>query len=420
MKLKLPLLTLLFALFVVSAASVFTLSAQAQQVPCAANACVPETAPDWQQAMALFKEMKYGEAIPLLEKVLAAFPKDAVAHERFATCLQFHAGTLTDPEQRRAERIRARNEYLRAKELGDNSDRVKVMLLGIPEDGHDPNFSHNAEVDSWMKKGEAAYSANKFDEAIDAYGRALALDPHLYQAALFIGDMHFNKGEYALAGEWFLQATQIEPLQETAYRYWGDALLKQGRYADAREKFINAVICSPYDQHPWVGVNNFLRAVNKPAVFRHIKPPVTLDVTGVKDGHISTANLRIPPNMPMDDGSAAWLGYVMARNSWQNGKFAQEYPNEKEYRHSLKEEAFLLSTVTSVALKGLQPGKKLNPDLEFLASLQKQGLLEPYILINAADEGIVKDYPAYRKEHRDLLVRYLSDVVLPTAPADRQ
>ena len=78
-----------------------------------------------------------------------------------------------------------------------------------------------------------------------------------------------------------------------------------------------------------------------------------------------------------------------------------------------------LSGLATVALQMVKPGQKLNSDLEFLVSLQKAGLLEPYVLINAADAGIAKDYDEYRKNHRDLLVRYLSEVVLPPAPVDK-
>ena len=149
-------------------------------------------------------------------------------------------------------------------------------------------------------------------------------------------------------------------------------------------------------------------------VYRHVESPVTSASIG-KNG----LQIGVPLNWPPNDGSAAWVGYPTVHQEWQNGKFAQEYPNEKEYRHSLKEETMALSGLATVALQMVKPGQKLNSDLEFLVSLQKAGLLEPYVLINAADAGIAKDYDEYRKNHRDLLVRYLSEVVLPPAPMDK-
>ena len=43
-------------------------------------------------------------------------------------------------------------------------------------------------------------------------------------------------------------------------------------------------------------------------------------------------------------------------------------------------------------------------------------MLECWIVLNGADAGIRYDYPAYRKEHRDLLVAYLDRYVLGQAP----
>ncbi|PYX84221.1 MAG: hypothetical protein DMG70_06805 [Acidobacteria bacterium] len=409
-------LTAVFALIVVA---VFSNGAQAQQLPRDVGLVpVPqmdsETATTRKQAMDLYEQAKYEAAIPLFEKVLAVVSTDVVAQERLALCVQHYAALLSDPARRRVERVRARKEFLRAKELGDNSDLLAAMLAGLPEDGRDPSFSPNPDVDQWMKTGEMAFSAGKFAEAKHAYLQAFTMDPKLYLAALFIGDMDFRKGDFAAAQDWFVRATEIDPMQETAYRYWGDALLKQGRIAAAREKFIDAVICNPYSQQPWSGVNNFLRAVNKPAVYRHVKSPLT----SASNGN-SSLTIEVPPNMPMNDGSTAWIGYPTVHLAWQNRKFAQEYPNEKEYRHSLKEETMALSGVATVALQTVKSGQKLNSDLEFLVSLQKAGLLEPYVLINAADAGIAKDYDEYRKDHRDLLVRYLSEVVLPPAPVDK-
>jgi hypothetical protein len=40
-------------------------------------------------------------------------------------------------------------------------------------------------------------------------------------------------------------------------------------------------------------------------------------------------------------------------------------------------------------------------------------LVEAYILISAADQGIAEDYAAYREQHRDKLRQYLDEIVVP-------
>jgi hypothetical protein len=42
-------------------------------------------------------------------------------------------------------------------------------------------------------------------------------------------------------------------------------------------------------------------------------------------------------------------------------------------------------------------------------------MIEAYVLLNAADEGIAQDYPGYREKHREKLEQYLSEFVVPSA-----
>jgi hypothetical protein len=71
-------------------------------------------------------------------------------------------------------------------------------------------------------------------------------------------------------------------------------------------------------------------------------------------------------------------------------------------------------------LKGPSKKKKKSvpkdPDLALLLKLSEAGLLEPYVLLSAPDEGITRDYDNYRQENRAKLENYLSEFVVPPAP----
>ena len=114
--------------------------------------------PERQQAMQLYQEHKLPEAAALLEKVVAKYPEDMVAHEAFGASLLSRAATWIDPAKRKADRVHARAELLRAKELGDNSDLCKTLLAAIPEDGSEDAFSQNQEVEAAMQRAEAAFA----------------------------------------------------------------------------------------------------------------------------------------------------------------------------------------------------------------------------------------------------------------------
>src|SRR5204862_7171392 len=90
-----------------------------------------------------------------------------------------------------------------------------------------------------------------------------------------------------------------------------------------------------------------------------------------------------------DDGSNAWIAYGLTRTLWRNEKFRKTYPQEKDYRHSLAEEADALRSVLVIATeqKSSKPAS-LSPSLQMLKKLNDEGLLEAYILLARVDRGI--------------------------------
>lgn len=372
--------------------------------------------PERQQAFQFFEQHKMPEAVPLLEKVVAKYPKDMIAHEHLGVALLSRASTQTEPEKGRADRIQARNELLRAKELGDNSDLCNTLLEGIPEDGSDNSFSDGSGASAAMKRGQSAFGKANWDEAIQEYSRALELDPKNYLAAVFIGDTYFNQKQMEKAGEWFSAAIKIQPNQETAYRYWGDALMAQGKMKEARSKFIEALVAYPYQRNPWDGLHGWL--TRNHLKFKEI--PIQLPAGPTVDDKGNT-RISIDPSAlgsKNDSAGAAWLTYPIERSLWRNEKFAKEYPQEKAYRHSLKEEVSALSLTVKVFREQQEKKKEKNPDpgLTLLAQFETEGLLEPYILLMKADKDIAQDYPGYRADHREKLMEFVDKYLVPPAP----
>ena len=370
--------------------------------------------PDRKQALELYRQHKLPEAAELWEKVVAKYPGDMGAHEALGASLLSRAATQTDSAKKKADRLRARAELLRAKELGDNSDLCKVMLAGIPEDGSDITFSDNKEVEAAMGRGEAAFARGDWDEAIKGYQLALELDPNLYFAAVNIGDTYFRLKNWDSAGVWFARAVAIAPNQEVAYRYWADALMADGKMKAAREKFIQGLVAFPYAKTSWIGLNGWL-ARNHLA---YNKIQIKLPQGPTSDGKGGTVINIDPANLGKNDGSEAWLMYSIERTLWKNDKFAKEYPNEKSYRHSLKEEVDALSLVATVFAENKQKKKIKVPDpsLVMVSRFKEEGLLEPYVLLMRPDDDIVRDYTAYQAAHRDKLIQFVDEYLVPPAP----
>jgi len=363
------------------------------------------------RAFQLYKDAKYTEALPLFEKLAVASPNDRDVIEALGLMTASQTAFLKDPEARKQARVRAREILLRAQSLGADSALVKWMLESVvPEGGADNStFSTKKEVDDLMREGEEAFASGDLPKALERYRQALLIDPKLYKAALFIGDVYFKSADHANAGEWYGRAIAMNPDRETAYRYWADSLMKQGRFTDAGDKFVEAYLAEPYSRLTRAG---FLSWGEK-AHINLAHPAVDIPVSATRNGKDTTISLD-PNTLTQNDKSgagAAWMAYGIIRASWQT-EFAKQYPNEKTYRHSLKEEAAALrGAIESVKNQKLDP-KNIDPSLQTLQKLEKEGLLEPFILLALPDAGIAQDFPDYRRANLEKLRRYVKDYVL--------
>jgi tetratricopeptide (TPR) repeat protein len=354
----------------------------------------------------LTKQTRYTEALPLLEKIVAAEPKNAEMVFQLGFALVAQANTTIETGDKRALRVRARNAFIRAKELGVQEPVVEALIQSLPPDGADASaFSQNLLANAVMVEAESLFGQGKLDEALAKYQKALTLDPKLYHAALFSGDVYMQRGDFAQASAWYEKAIAIDPTRETAYRYSATPLMKQGKTEAARERYIEAFISEPYNRFARAGLILWGQMTNTSLGHPQIDVPtnVTFDKKG--DARVSLEAGALMSNN--DDGSFAWIIYGGTRSIWRTEKFAKTFPSEKTYRHSLAEEADALRSVIALATKD-DKTKNLSPSLVQLQQLDTEGLLEAYILLARPDDGIAVDYPAYLKANREKLHRYVA------------
>ncbi|MGH9968340.1 MAG: tetratricopeptide repeat protein [Pyrinomonadaceae bacterium] len=383
----------------------------------------PADDPQRARALKLYESSNYTEALPLLEKLAAANPTDIGILSRLGFALYASATAIKDPVKRKAGYERARQILIKSRDLGDDSNLTRGTLdaLASPDPTEIP-LSNIREAEKAIREGEEAFVRGELDQALASYERALKLDPKLYEAALFAGDMYFKKGHLApdgsekydlmnKAGEWFAKAVQINPDRETAHRYWGDALMMgQNKREESRQKFAEAIVAEPYNRRAWVGLIQWSERYRIKLGHPRIEPPA--NVSPLKDNRMS---ITIDPKSLEDkgDGSSAWMLYGITRAAWAMNKFAREFPSEKAYRHSLREEAEALSSVATVVKQQMKEGKikQIDPMIERLVKLHDEGLVEAFVLFARANQGIARDYGEYRKMNREKLRRYLLEYV---------
>ena len=346
------------------------------------------------------------EARPIFEKLHDANPDDAEVLEALALATMATVTTEKVPVKQRIIRLQARAMAERAKELGQNGVLIQQLIEMVCTDGTIATVTANPPSPTMetLREAEATFHSGKMEQAIALYERAAQLDPTLYEIPLFTGDAYYAMKNKDKAYEYYARAAAINPDRETAYRYWGDVLMSENRFDEAKEKLIESIISEPYSRLSWQFLTSW--AERSKTEIGHPRIEITGNTVQI---NADSANKGI---------YSAWTLYGLSRAAWRmdNDKaFFESFPNEKEYRHSLAEEFRAFSAVAESVRIQLEDGSIRESDLDEsianLLELHRDGLLEAYILLARADDGIARDYPEYRKSNRDKLRRYLNEYV---------
>ena len=181
------------------------------------------------------------EALPLLQELVSREPSNAAAYYFLGFAWMAEASNVRDEAARKTLRIRAREAWMKAKELGSRRDILDGLIATIPPDGSTTrSFSENIEAQAAMTEAEAFFGQGKLQDALRNYQRALQADPKLYEAALFSGDVYNQERDWAQAEKWYQKAMEIDPYREIAYRYSATPLMRQGKLDEALSRYVQS------------------------------------------------------------------------------------------------------------------------------------------------------------------------------------
>jgi tetratricopeptide (TPR) repeat protein len=364
------------------------------------------------RANAIWTTGNHLDALPLYEQLAAAHPEEWIYQERLAVALGVKAEHLSDPSQVKATLTRERDAARKAVADGDPNYFVQIVAKSDP-DVPLPAAGAPGSAQALFQEAEKLFGTGDYKGAIAKYGAAADAAPTAYEPPLYAGDAAYSMKDLKTAALWFARAISVDPSRETAYRYWGDALLRVGNDpVAAKGKYIDALVADPYNKLAWQGIQNW--AVRQKAVL--LAPKIDRPSAPVADPKKpNNITINVDPGAIDNDkhpGSAAWLDYSLVRARYRTEDFAKDFPAEKTYRHTLKEESEALSGVVTVVKELKVDRNKLDESLRNLLDLSDAGMLDCWILINGADNGIAQDYPAYRQDHRQLLNDYLAKFVI--------
>jgi tetratricopeptide (TPR) repeat protein len=363
------------------------------------------------KANALYSTGKRVDALPLYDDLAKAHPNEWMYLERLADCLGAKATQLSDPAEVKALRTRERETAKHAVELGDPNYFAQLMAKTDPD--APLQIAPASPGGALLQEGEKAFTAGDYSTALAKYTAAAEADPQLYVAPLFAGDTAYEQKDLKTAAKWFARAIEVNPNRETAYRYWGDALLRIGNDpAAAKPKFLDAIVAEPYNKLAWQGLQQWAQREQAVLLAPKIERPAAPVVDPKKPNNVTINIDSGKTDDKQHPGASAWLGYSLVRAGYRGDRFKKEFPAENVYRHSLQEEDAALTLVVTMLNEKKEAPEKLDESLRNLVALSDAGMLDCWILISGADQGIVQDYDTYRKDHRQLLHDYLARFVV--------
>ena len=386
------------------------------------------------QANDLFLAGEILKSLPLYEDLCRQDQTIAVFAERHGSGLLRKASTLSDPTTQKLMQEQGMAEIRRAAKLGDNSAYVQTILsasaksvMGSAISGLPLSVGYlyhgSTEAQPVMKEAEASFGREDISGALKLYLRAAQMDSKWYDAALYAGDMYFRQGDADNAGIWYAKAIAIDPDRDTAYRYWGDALMKAGKPDQARVKFEQAFVAEPYSRPGWLSLVQWARLTKTPVTI----PQIALPKFTISEGAL-VPDPALTTEAAKSSGRASWTAYESCRakhlpvggGTSGFGVSADGSVTPTGNYHSLGQEVECLrATLIDLRIRmadGSISEANLDPSLKMLLQLDKDGVLPCWILLNAADQGIRFDYPAYRKANREELIAYVDRYLLHRAP----
>jgi tetratricopeptide (TPR) repeat protein len=216
-----------------------------------------ELNPDDSNAAALLQQISPGVQVGFADGVLnIAGDVEELASDDLAAAITA-ATVASDPKgPQLLEEIETTDPGLarRVKHLLASSEAPASMTAMAP-----PKQSSGEDAARWhLDQAERLFQQARWEEAANAYERAIAADHDLAPAYMGRGDVHYRVGEYHLAIAFFQEALAIRPDAFT-YRFLGDSYRRVGKHRQAMQAYTSALELNPGYQEARVALDE-LRA----------------------------------------------------------------------------------------------------------------------------------------------------------------
>lgn len=113
--------------------------------------------------------------------------------------------------------------------------------------------SRTGDYATWTQRGDDLYLQGRYGEAVDAYNKALEMDPYYSLAWNKRGIALVQLGYYEEAIRNFNRAIELDPFYGQAWDNKGDVMLQTGQYNESMSAYERAIAINPNDLHALSG-----------------------------------------------------------------------------------------------------------------------------------------------------------------------
>jgi tetratricopeptide (TPR) repeat protein len=152
------------------------------------------------------------------------------------------------------DQLIARIKQQQALEPDDQDDLGQVMTVSDPK---------VQEVTQYYQRGNRYYHRGAFDRAINAYSRAVNLDPTYLMAYIKRGSAYTAKGHYDRALADYARAIELDHDNPLIYFNRGNAYRKRREYEKALEDYNHAIQLEPRDPDVYFNRGEVLRRLGR-------------------------------------------------------------------------------------------------------------------------------------------------------------
>ncbi|MBA3942950.1 MAG: tetratricopeptide repeat protein [Herpetosiphonaceae bacterium] len=105
-----------------------------------------------------------------------------------------------------------------------------------------------AKTETYLRSGQFFESQHHWDEAVQAYGQALLLNPRHYWASIALGKLEWQLGQSQNAEDAIRHAIASDPQIKQGYKLLGKFLTARGNLQEARSVYNRVLELDPQDQ----------------------------------------------------------------------------------------------------------------------------------------------------------------------------